>query len=69
MENFKKKKFKESSLLQLNNFKARSKLGWKAKLNVNETVSFVIEWYKKTHLKKKNVYKISSLQILNFIKK
>ena len=65
----KKKKFKESSLLQLNNFKARSKLGWKAKLNINETVSFVIDWYKKTHLKKKNAYKISSLQIQNFIKK
>lgn len=65
----KKKKFKESSLLQLNNLKARSKLRWKPKLTMNETVSFVIEWYKETHLKKKNVLKISTLQILNFLKK
>ena len=62
-------KFYESSLLQLNNNKAKKILGWKAKLNLDDTIDFVVEWYKNFSSNKKNTYIVSSQQILKYMKK
>ena len=62
-------KFYESSLLQLDNSKAKKALNWKAKLNINETIDFVVEWYQNFNLNKKKIYFISQNQILKFMKK
>jgi CDP-glucose 4,6-dehydratase len=62
-------KFYESSLLQLDNSKAKKILNWKAKLNINETIDFVVEWYQNFNLNKQNIFFISQKQILKFMKK
>ena len=62
-------KFYESSLLQLDTRKAKKILNWKAKLNLNETIEFVVEWYKNFNTQHNNIYKISSEQIIKFMKK
>ena len=62
-------KFYESSLLQLDTRKAKKILNWKAKLNLDETIEFVVEWYKNFNTQHKNIYKISSEQIIKFMKK
>ncbi len=65
----KKKSFYESSLLQLNNKKAKKILKWTAKLNFRETVRYLVDWYKEFKKNKKNIYKISKKQIINFVNK
>ena len=62
-------KFYESSLLQLNNSKAKKILNWRAKLNINETIDFVVEWYKNFNSNKGNIFNISQKQILEFMEK
>ena len=62
-------KFYESSLLQLDTAKAKKILNWKARLNLDETIEFVVNWYKDLHKYKKDIYKISSKQIMQFMKK
>ncbi len=62
-------KFYESSLLQLNNSKAKKILNWKAKLNLDETIDFVVEWYKNFKNNKENIFYISQKQIIEFMKK
>ena len=62
-------KFYESSLLQLNNTKAKKILNWKAKLNINETIDFVVEWYKNFDTEKQKTFIISRKQIIKFMKK
>jgi CDP-glucose 4,6-dehydratase len=62
-------KFYESSLLQLNNSKAKKILNWKAKLNINETINFVVEWYRNFNINKQNIYIISCKQIRKFMEK
>lgn len=62
-------KFYESSLLQLNNFKAKKILNWKARLNILETIDFVVDWYKEFKINKKNIFNISRIQIIKFMKK
>ena len=64
-----KNKFYESSLLQLDNSKAKKILNWKAKLNINETIDFVVDWYKNFKGNKQNIFSISQEQILKFMKK
>ena len=39
-------KFYESSLLQLNNNKAKKILGWKAKLNLDDTIDLLLNGIK-----------------------
>ncbi len=63
----KTKKFHESSLLQLDNSKAKKILKWESKLNLNETIIFVVDWYLNFKKDKKNVYNISKNQILKFM--
>ena len=55
MEDKNTNKFYESSL-QLNNNRAKKILGWKAKLNLDDTIDFVVEWYKNFSSNKKNTY-------------
>ena len=64
-----KHKFYESSLLQLNNSKAKKILNWRAKLNINETISFVVDWYKHFNDDKNNTFLISQQQIIRFMQK
>ena len=65
----KKNKFYESSLLQLNNNKSKKLLKWSAKLNLDETIDFVINRYKKFDDDYKNIYEISKNQIIKFTEK
>ena len=64
-----KNKFYESSLLQLNNSKAKKILNWNAKLNINETIDFVVEWYKYFNINKKNMFSVSCNQISKYMNK
>ena len=65
----KRKKFKESGLLQLNNSKAQKKLGWKPKLNIQQTIKFIVSWYKDIYINKKDPFKVTNSQIINFLDK
>lgn len=65
----KRKKFYESSLLQLNNSKAKNLLNWQSKLNFQETVSYLVEWYKEYKKNRKEIFKTTEKQITSFIDK
>ena len=65
----KNNKFYESSLLQLDTAKAKKILNWKARLNLNETIEFVVDWYKNLHKYNKNIHEITSKQIIQFMGK
>ena len=60
--------FYESSLLQLNNSRAKKVLNWKAKLDINETIDFVVEWYK-NFKNSRNTILISRYQLKKYMKK
>jgi CDP-glucose 4,6-dehydratase len=62
-------KFYESSLLQLDTSKVKKILKWKARLNIDETIEFVVNWYKNFQKNKKNTLDISRKQIIKFMKK
>jgi CDP-glucose 4,6-dehydratase len=62
-------KFYESSLLQLDTSKAKKILNWKARLDIDETIELVVNWYKNFQQNKKNTLKISREQIIKFMKK
>ena len=64
-----KNNFYESSLLQLNNSRAKKVLNWKAKLNINETIDFVVEWYKNFKKNSRNTILISRYQLNKYMKK
>ncbi len=66
---YKKKNFYESSLLQLNNSKAKKDLNWNAKLNINETIDFVVDWYKNFKNNRINTVSITRYQIKKYMKK
>ena len=60
----------ESNLLKLNSNKAYKKIGWKCILNNDETIDFVVSWYKEFYnKKKKNMFNFSLNQISNYSKK
>jgi CDP-glucose 4,6-dehydratase len=65
----KNNKFYESSLLQLDTTKAKKILNWKARLDKDETIEFVVNWYKNFKKNKINTFKISKEQIIQFMKK
>ena len=65
----KNNQFYESSLLQLNTSKAKKILKWQAKLSVEETIKFVVDWYQNFKKNKNNTLQVSNEQILNFMKK
>ena len=53
------KKIKETELLSLNINKAKKNLKWKTKLSLNQTLSFIAEWYLCYINDKKNIEKLS----------
>ena len=65
----KNNQFYESSLLQLDTSKAKKILNWKARLDIDETIEFVVNWYKNFKKNKKNTLHVSSEQIMIFMKK
>ena len=65
----KNNQFYESSLLQLDTFKAKKILKWKARLSIEETIKFVVDWYQNFKKNKKNTLQVSTDQILKFMKK
>ena len=65
----KNNQFYESSLLQLNTSKAKKILKWQAKLSIEETIKFVVDWYQNFKKNKNNTLQVSNEQILNFMKK
>ena len=62
-----KKKPVETNCLRLDTTKAKYHLGWFPVLNINETIDFTIEWYKK--YKRVEPYKLCLKQIDKFSKK
>ncbi len=64
----KNKKFHESKLLSLNIDKAYKELGWKPRLNLDETIHFTIDWYK-SFFSKDDLEDITNYQIEYFIEK
>ncbi len=63
---FKKKSFKENSLLNLNNKKAKKILNWKPIFNINQTIKLTIEWYKEYSSNKKNFVRRNSLSQIKY---
>jgi len=56
----------EANLLLLDINKAKINLGWKPKLNIDQCIYFVVDWYKR--YKSENVYDLCVEQIFKFIK-
>ena len=65
----KNNKFYESSLLQLNTSKAKKFLKWQAKLSIEETIKFVVDWYQNFKKNKNSTLQVSTDQIIKFMKK
>ena len=63
-------KFKvfESKYLSINNNKAKKKLKWKPKLSITEAIKLTTDWHK-AFLLKKNLLKITTKQINNYMLK
>ena len=61
-----KKKFYESKFLSLNINKAKKELKWKPRLNLEKTISFTADWYKK-YFDKADVEKFTDNQIQLFL--
>jgi CDP-glucose 4,6-dehydratase len=64
----KKKSFKESKLLKLNSKKAKKYLNWECSLNLQQTISFLLDWYKNYYFGNKNVREFSTQQIKLYLK-
>ena len=60
--------FAETKKLNLNTNKIFKSIGWKNKLNFDQTCSFITEWYKKYDKDKSSVFDITSKQIMEYIK-
>ena len=56
----------EASILKLNCEKVKTRLGWKTKLNINETIEWTIKWYKE-FLRNSNMKKYTEEQIDKFM--
>ena len=61
-----KDKIKETEILKLNSKKARSRLNWKAKWDINTTVDKMIEWNSNAKNKIK-IFKICEKQIYDYL--
>lgn len=64
-----KDKFHEAGILKLDISKARSLLGWKPRLNVNETLEYTFKWYKNYYEKKISPEEYTNLQIQEYFSK
>ena len=63
----KKKKFAETARLNLNTSKIQKKIGWKSKLNFNQTCYFICEWYNKYFKSKNKLLEFTQLQMKKYI--
>lgn len=57
----------EAKLLMLDISKARFKLGWEPRMNIDQTVALTVEWYRR--YKEKNVYNLCCGQINDYLNK
>lgn len=57
----------EAKLLMLDISKAKFRLGWEPKMNIEQTVELTVDWYKR--YRKEEVYDVCIDQIVNFIQK
>lgn len=57
----------EAKLLMLDITKAKTRLGWKPRLDVNQTIDLVADWYKR--YKSEDVYRICVGEISSFVDK
>ena len=64
----KKEQFIESIKLNLDTTKIYKKIGWKSKLNFNQTCEFICSWYLNYFKNKKNISKFTESQIRKYIK-
>ena len=60
------KKFFEYDRLVLNNDKAKNILGWTPTLDIDKTIDFTVEWYKKFYADNDNIYDVTMAQIAEF---
>lgn len=60
--------FKEASTLKLNSDKAHAHLGWKAQLNISDTLKLTAQWYKSFLSGNKNMRAFTQNQIRNFLR-
>lgn len=56
----------EAKLLKLNINKAKTRLGWHPRLNIDQCISLVVDWYKR--YKNENVYELCIEEINQFLK-
>jgi len=56
----------EAKYLKLNIDKATQKLGWKPRLDINETLKLTCDWYKQFYQSKAKAYELTLEQIKNF---
>lgn len=61
-------KFKETKILRLSNKLIKTKLRWKPMLDINQSITLTNLWYEKFFNNKKNLFKITEQQIMNFFK-
>lgn len=64
----KRKKYHESSFLSLNIKKSKKELNWQPRLNIEDTIKFTVEWYKK-FFKGDQIEKFTYEQIKFFLNK
>tara|TARA_Y100000590_G_scaffold432932_1_gene549452 strand:- start:436 stop:1494 length:1059 start_codon:yes stop_codon:yes gene_type:complete len=64
----KKISFKETKVLKLSNKLFRKKTGWKQRLNINNSIKLTYNWYNNFYKNKKNIFKYTEEQILDFFK-
>lgn len=57
----------EASLLMLDISKAKIRLGWEPRMNIDQTVELTIDWYKR--YQKENVYTICTTEIEDYLLK
>ena len=62
----KNEKLHEAKLLSLNIMKAKSKLNWQPLLDLDQTLTYTVEWYKR--YKSENVFDLCVQQINNYTK-
>ena len=65
----KKKQFAESIKLNLDTTKIYKKIGWRSKLDFNQTCHFICEWYFNYFNNKKQILKFTKTQINNYVNK
>jgi CDP-glucose 4,6-dehydratase len=58
---------KEKLFLDLDSFKSKKKLNWKSFLSINQTLQLTAEWYL-AHKQKKDMFKVSFDQIIEFMR-